>query len=113
MTESELLQEITAELTIELQNQPPFNADVLALKVKDAYRKVKSRIGYKYTTKTQEEIIEDMYDNYYQDIKDLALFNYAKIGGYFENSHSENGTSRTWRTEDEILGNIISFVKVL
>lgn len=113
MDESTFIQEIVDELTLELINSATFDTNILNSKVKDAYRKVKSRRCYKYTTKTQEEVIGDMYDNYYQDIKDLALYNYAKIGGYFENSHSENGTSRTWRTEDEILGNIISFVKVL
>jgi hypothetical protein len=113
VTESELLQEITAELTIELQNQPTFNADVLALKVKDAYRKVKSRRCYQNTSKTDAQIIEDLYDNYFYSIEDIAKYNFAKLGGDFEVSHSENGTSRTWVSEDDVLGNINAFVKVL
>ena len=40
----------------------------------------------------------------------MALYDFAKIGGYFETSHNENSISRTWRTEDEILGNIVAFV---
>ena len=73
MDESTFIQEIVDELTPELINSATFDTNILNSKVKDAYRKVKSRRCYKYTTKTQDEIIEDMYDNYYQDIKDLAL----------------------------------------
>lgn len=113
MTESELLQEVVNELTPELINEPPFNADILNLKVKDAYRKVKKRRCYGNTSKTDSQIVDDLYNNFFQDIKDIALCNYSKIGGDFETSHSENGTSRVWMTEDEILGNIIAFVKIV
>ena len=75
----ELVNEIIAELKTELENQPTFNADILANKVKGAYRKVRSRKCYENTSYSEEQI-------------------------------NENSISRTWRTEDEILGNIVAFV---
>lgn len=113
MSESDFLQEVVEELTVELNGQPTFNHDILELKVKDAYRKVKSRKCYQNTSKTNEQIIKDLYDKHLQDIKDLARYNFATMGADFETSHSENGISRIWRTEDEILGNISAYVGFL
>ena len=56
----ELVNEIIAELTIELQNQPTFNADILANKVKGAYRKVRSRKCYENTSYSEEQINADL-----------------------------------------------------
>lgn len=109
----EFLNEIIAELTVELQSQPTFNADILAIKVKDAYRKVKSRKCYENTSFDDESINEDLYNKHYQDIKDVAKYNFATLGADFEVSHSENSISRSWRTEDEILGNISAYVGIL
>ena len=84
--------------------------ETLANKVKGAYRKVRSRKCYENTSYSEEQINADLKSRHYQDIFDMALYDFAKIGGYFETSHSENSISRTWRTEDEILGNIVAFV---
>ena len=107
-----LKDEIIAELTIELASQPAFNADILAIKVRDAYRKVRSRKCYEHTSYTEEQIEKELYDKHYQDIKDLAKYNFAKMGADFQISHSENSISRTWRTEDEIMGNIVAYVGI-
>lgn len=114
MTENDLLTAIAEELTTELgATQPTISSNVIEIKVKDAYRKVKKRRCYEYTSYSSNRIIQDLNDNYFQDIKDVALFNISQIGGYFETSHSENSISRVWRTEDAILGNIVAFVKIL
>ena len=107
-----LREEIIAELTVEFQNEPTFNAEILKIKVNDAYRKVKSRRKYENSYYSKEQIDMDLYEKYYQDIKDIAAFNFATMGAEFQLSHNENGVSRTWRTEDEILGNICAFVKI-
>lgn len=107
-----LKEEIIAELTIELQNQPTFNADILAIKVRDAYRKVRSRKCYDNTSFTESQIEQDLYNKHYQDIKDVAKYNFVTMGADFQISHGENGTSRTWRTEDEIMSNILAYVKI-
>lgn len=107
-----LREEIIAELTVQLQDEPTFNAEILKIKVNDAYRKVKSRKHYENTSYSAEQIECDLYEKHFQDIKDVALYNYSIMGAEFQLSHSENGVGRTWRTEDEILGNICAFVKI-
>lgn len=107
-----LQEQILAELTIELNKEPSFDADILKIKVNDAYRKVKSRKCYHNTSFSEKQIEKHLYENHYQDIKDVALYNFNMIGAEFQKTHNENGVSRSWRTEDEIIGNIISFVGI-
>lgn len=108
----EIQKSIFEELTVEFKNQPTFNPEILKLKIKDAYRKVRARKCYENTSFSEEKINQELYYKYYQDIKDVARYNFATIGADFEVSHSEGDISRTWRTEDEILGNLTSYVKV-
>lgn len=105
-------QEIIAELTIELQRQPTFNAEVLAIKVRNAIREVKTKRNYIATSYTDKQIEEDLY-NYYTVIKNVALYDFAQIGAPFENSHSENSTSRSWIDRDDLFKGVHAFVKVL
>ena len=107
-----LREEIIAELTMQLQNEPTFNAETLKIKVNDAFRKVKSRKHYENTSYSTEQIESDLYEKHFQDIKDVALYNFSIMGADFQKSHNENGISRTWRTEDEVLGNVCAFVKI-
>lgn len=103
---------IIAELKVELSGQPTFNADVLTLKVKNAIREVKSKRNYKVTSYTDEQIEQDLYDNYFSTIKNLALYDFAQMGAPFESSHSENSISRSWVNRDDILKNVHAFVQV-
>ena len=108
-----IVKEIVCELTSELRDETGFNAKVLENKVKDAYRKVKSKRCYQYSRYTDEQIEQDLYDNYYSYVKSFALYYYNMMGAEHQVSHSENGVSRTWRSENDILSGVISFVKVL
>lgn len=108
-----LREEIIAELTIELQGEPTFDAGILKQKVNDAYRKVRSRKQYQNTSFSEGQIEKDLREKHYQDIKDVALYNYSKLGADFQQSHNENSTSRTWISENEVLGNIAAYVGFL
>ena len=108
-----LREEILAELTEEFQNGPAFNATTMKIKVNDAYRKVRSRKCYENTSYSEQQIEKDLHNRHFQDIKDIAIYRgISTSGAENEISHNENGVSRTWRTEDEILGNITAFVKI-
>lgn len=107
--EQEIVDELTAELEIADKN---FNPALLAPKVRNAIREIKMKRNYAATSYSEQKIADDLY-NYYSVIKDLALYDYSHIGGYFESSHSENSTSRTWISRDEILKGVHAFVKVL
>lgn len=108
-----LQDEIIAELEVELRNQPTFDLDIIAIKVREAYRKVRQKKCYEHTSYTEEQIEQDLYNNHFQDIKDVAKYRFATMGGDFETSHTENGTSRTWRTEEQVMSGIFPYVGVL
>lgn len=108
-----LEQEIISELAMEYKKDPGFDIEIIAIKVRDAYRKVRAKKGYYNTNYSEEQIEKDLYNKHFQDIKDVARYNYVTIGGDFQVSHTENGVGRVWRTEDEVLGNIVAYVKVL
>lgn len=107
-----LEQEIIAELTIELQGEPTFNAEILAVKVRNAIREVKMKRNYAATSYTDTQIEQDLY-NYFSTIKSVALYDYNQIGADFEQSHSENSVSRSWVSRDELFKGVHAFVKVL
>lgn len=55
---------------------------------------------------------EELEDFYAQDIINIALYNISLIGGDFQTSHSENGISRSFLTEEEILKTIVPKARV-
>lgn len=108
----DLEKEIIEELTIELSGEPTFNADVLAIKVKNAIREVKMKRNYQVTSYDENQIENDLY-NYYAVIKNIALYDFAQIGAPFENSHSENSISRSWVSRDDLFKGVHSFVEII
>lgn len=108
-----IIKEIFCEMSSEYKKDAGFDSTVLMNKIKDAYRKVKTKRCYQYTSYTEEQIEKDMYDNYYSHVKDVATYNYVKIGGEFQTSHSENGITRSWGSESDVLSGVISFVGIL
>jgi hypothetical protein len=104
-------QEIIAELSIELQGEPTFNADILAVKVKNAIREVRKARNYPKSY-TEENIQEDLQD-YYSNIRNIALYDYNQIGAEFQSSASENSVSRSWVDRDKLFDGVYAFVKVL
>ena len=97
-----LQDEIVAELTVELQDEPTFNVNILATKVRNAIREVKMKRNYQATSYTDEQI----------EIKSVALYDYNQIGAEGEQSHSENSVSRTWVDRDDLFKGVHAFVKV-
>lgn len=104
-------QEIIAELSIELQGEATFNADILAVKVKNAIREVRKARNYPKSY-TEKNIQEDLQD-YYSNIRNIALYDYNQIGAEFQSSASENSVSRSWVDRDKLFDGVYAFVKVL
>lgn len=59
---------------------------------------------------TDEQIAKDL-DNYYDNIKDLTLYDYLQNGATGELTHNENGINRTWKDRRECFIGIVSFAK--
>lgn len=105
-----LQDEIIADLTLELGAEPTFNADALRQKVINAIREVKKARKYPGYY-TEEQIARDLYD-FYSNVRNIALYDYNKIGGEFEQSHNENSVNRSFVDRNSLFGGVIPLCKL-
>ena len=102
-----LVNEILEDLTTELGLTEESDLAVLTSKVRNAYREVKRTRNYQ-SGHTQEFIDRDM-ENFYSNIRELALYDFNQVGAEGQTSHSENGTSRVWKDRRECLNGVFAF----
>ena len=102
-----LIVEILEDLTTELDLKTDSDIAVLTSKVKNAYREVRRTRNYQ-SCHTQEFIDNDM-ENFYSNIRELALYDYNQVGVEGQVSHNSNGTSRTWKDRKECLSGVTAF----
>lgn len=100
--ENDLLEDLTAELS---ETDPNFKEQLIIPKIKGAIREVRRARNYPkhYSEST---IVEDL-KNYYSNIRNIVLYDYNIIGAEFEESHSENSVSRSWKDRDKLFAGII------
>lgn len=83
---------------------------VLLIIINRAIRKVcAKRYPYGYTDKEKETAVE----RYRDTIFSAAVYYWAKQGSEGQNSHSENGISRSYQSEEELYFDVVPMVKVL
>lgn len=101
LTEETLINEILSELKIELEVESEQDILLLQSKIKGAVREVKQKRNYagRYT---EEYVVNDL-QNYFSNIKNLAMYDYGMIGGEFQKSNSDNGISVSMESRDSIL----------
>jgi len=108
----ELMIELIAELCTDLSipnNTEDAKYKKLMSKLNSAIKAIKRVIDFPdYYT---EEMETAYLDNYYDNIKDLTLYDYLQNGATGELNHSENGTNRTWKSRRECFYGIVSFAK--
>lgn len=105
--ESEIFKDLSSELTIE--NNEASQKQLMA-KVKNAIREVKKHRNYP-DSYTEDVIAKDL-EKYYSNIHDLALYDYNQIGAEGQTGHSENGTSRNWKSRSDCLLGVVSMCKL-
>lgn len=91
MTIAEMKSEIIAELTIELQGESDFNADILTAKVNNATREVQTARNYP-STYTEAQIENDTV-RFFSQIKSIAMYDYNQIGAEGQTQYSADGES--------------------
>lgn len=104
-----MLNEILEELKIELSDED-LNEDMLTSKVKSAYREVKLLRNYP-SHYSDEKIASDM-ERYFNHIKNIALYDYLKIGAEGEKSHDENGINREYSDRSTLFSGIVRIARV-
>lgn len=102
-----LIKDVLEDLKTELGLTEASDIAILSSKVKNAYREVKRTRNYQPShTKT---FIENDVENYYSNIRELALYDYNQVGAEGETNHSENGTNRTWKDRKDCFDGIVAF----
>lgn len=105
-----LQDEILADLTIELDGEPTFSSSKLQAKIKAAIREV--RMARKYPPDYTEEMISSDLDGYYSNIRNIALYDYNKMGAEGEESHNENGVNRSYVDRQKLFVGIVPISRV-
>lgn len=100
-----LQDELIADLTQELQDEPTFDASKLKQKVLNAIREVKR--ARKYPSNYTDNMINNDLYNYYSNIRNISLYDYNKMGAEFEQSHNENSVSRSWKDRDKLFNGVL------
>lgn len=84
---------------------------LLSLLINRAIANVK--VKRNYPNHWDEDMIDDDLENYQYVIFDAVVYAYGKMGAEGQQSHSENGISRSWIDEGKLYADVIPFVTVL
>ena len=101
---------VIADLTIELKNEVDFDAEILAVKVKNAIREVRAAKNYP-STYSEEKIANDMM-NYYTNIRAIALYDYTKIGAEGQTQYSADGESIHYLDRDKLFKGVYPIARL-
>ena len=107
----EVIEELKAELSEDGESLDETALKLLESKVKGAIREVKAARRYP-TTYTAEMIDTDM-DNYYGQVKNLALYDFNHIGIEFQVGSAENGISRTFQNRETVFNGVLPIGRML
>lgn len=103
--------EIVDELTTELQNEEGFSEELLTAKVKSAIREVAAARNYPSTY--SEAVKEaDLSDNYYTQIKALAMYDYSKIGAEGQDNYSADGEVIKYSNRDKLFDGVLPIAQI-
>ena len=102
-----MIEEIIEELTTELRETDGerFNETLLRSKVKSAYRAVQT--ARKYPKSYTEAMIERDMENYYSQVKDIAMFDFNQIGAEGQTQYSQDGVSVHYVDRDKLFYGVL------
>lgn len=106
----ELIQEIYEQLMSDVNPVRDGDASILLLKVKNAYREIKSVRNYQDNA-TDAFIDSDM-AQFWQQIYNLALYDFNIRGAEFESTINENGEYRSFIDRSKLLQEVTPFAYI-
>lgn len=105
-----LITEITEDLTTELQNEPTFDADILACKVKNATREIIRRRNIAASGLTEDaDKLADI-EQFAVNIHNVALYDYNQVGIEGQTSSTEASTTRTYVNRESLFFGVFPYV---
>lgn len=102
-----MIEEIVEDLKTELQitEGSHFNESLLRSKVKSAYRDVKA--ARKYPSSYAEAMIDRDMENFYSQVRSIALFDYTQIGSEGQTQYSQDGVSIHYVDRDKLFYGVL------
>lgn len=100
---NDIISSLRAEL--EVTEGERFNPVLLESKVNNAYREV--RTARKYPVSYTEAYIERDMENYYSQVRSIALFDYNQIGAEGQTQYSQDGVSVHYVDRDKLFSGVL------
>ena len=110
MTIADMKSEIIAELTIELQNETDFDADLLEAKVNNAIREVQTARNYPSHYVNLQ--IERDTVRFFSQIKAIALYDYNQIGAEGQTQYSADGESIHYVDRSKLFYGVVPLARI-
>lgn len=109
----ELISNLLIDLSLDtgLDKEDERSINILSSKIQNAIREVKKCRNYQ-EYHTDDFIASDLND-FYSNIRALALYDWNKRGVEGQSSHSSNGTSRGYEDRERCFNGIIPFADVI
>ena len=102
-----MIEEIIEDLRAEIEGQEgdKFNLSLLTSKVKSAYRAVKT--ARKYPQSYTEAFIERDMENYYSQVREIAMYDYNIVGAEGQTQYSQDGVSVHYVDRDKLFYGVL------
>ena len=102
-----MIEEIIEELRAELEETEgdKFSLSLLRSKVNGAYRAVKA--ARKYPHSYTEAFIERDMENYYSQVREIAMYDYNIIGAEGQTQYSQDGVSVHYVDRDKLFYGVL------
>lgn len=105
MTNVDIVNNLLTEFTEAFANDDTFDSYAMKDKIESALNEVKESRRYP-SYYIEEQIVKDL-NKYSSTIKNVALYDYNQIGAEFQENHTENSVSRSWKKREELFRNVV------
>lgn len=105
--EDELFEDLKAELSVTDEN---FNEATLLSKIKGALREI--RLARRYPSYYTESQVKSDMESFYSNARKLALYDYNLVGAEGQESHGENGVSRSYTDRNKNFAGVIPLARL-
>ena len=105
MANVDIVNNLLTEFINAFANDDTFDSSAMKDKIESALNEVQETRRYP-SYYTEEQIVKDL-NKYCSTIKNVALYDYNQIGAEFQESHTENSVSRSWKEREKLFSGVV------
>lgn len=110
MAYESIIEEVTSDLSVELQDDATFNRSILACKVKNAVNEIVRRRNIDGSNLVTDADKEKDIRRFIVNIHNVALYDYNQIGIEGQTSSTEASTTRTYVNRESLFFGVFPYV---